>query len=175
LSFNGGITTDVNQVVKAAFVEVPFVGKLNCEAFIFDFKKTETYQLLPKISIPVQKMKGMLAFAVQDLMMVSNEEGLFPGDVVIAVRVNAENIAEGDVVLILTDDTMFVRRFSKTALGYVLMADHVNIPALPVDFDTPIFFWKVSEVLLNRYPNFTSRLEDRINQIDAKLKMLSTK
>tara|TARA_B100000809_G_C15115828_1_gene522388 strand:- start:863 stop:1606 length:744 start_codon:yes stop_codon:yes gene_type:complete len=175
LSFNGGITTDVNQVVKAGFVEVPFVSKLNCEAFIFDFKKSESYQLLPKISVPIQKMNGMLAFAVQDLMMVSNEEGLFPGDVIIAARLMPENIAEGDVVLILTNDTMFVRRYSKTALGYVLLADHVNIPPVLIDFDAPIFFWKVSEVLLKRYPNFTSRLEDRINQIDAKLKMLSTK
>jgi transcriptional regulator with XRE-family HTH domain len=175
LSFNGGITTDVNQVVKAGFVEVPFVSKLNSEAFIFDFKKSESYQLLPKINVPIQKMNGMLAFAVQDLMMVSNEEGLFPGDVIIAARAMSENIAEGDVVLILANDTLFVRRFSKTASGYLLLADHVNIPPVLIDFEIPIFFWKVSEVLLKRYPNFTSRLEDRINQIDAKLKMLSTK
>ena len=175
LSFNGGITTDVNQVVKGGFVEVPFVSKLNSEVFILDFKESESYQLLPKINVPIQKMNGMLAFAVQDLMMVSNEEGLFPGDIVFAAREMSENIAEGDVVLILANDTLFVRRFSKTASGYLLLADHVNITPVLVDFDTPIFFWKVFEVLLKRYPNFTSRLEDRINQIDAKLKMLSTK
>jgi transcriptional regulator with XRE-family HTH domain len=174
LRFDGGITTDVNEVVKTSFVDVPFVSKLNCEAFIFDFKKSETYDLLPKITVPVQKTNGMLAFAVQDLMMVSNEEGLFPGDVVIGARITAENIGEGEVVLVLVNDTIFVRRFSKTTTAYVLLADHVNISPLLIDFDTAVFFWKVSEVLLKRYPSFTSRLEDRINEIDAKLKKLNT-
>jgi transcriptional regulator with XRE-family HTH domain len=175
LRFNGGITTDVNQVVKAGFVEVPFINNLNCETFIFDFKQSESYDLLPKINVPIQKMNEMLAFTVQDLMMISNEEGLFPGDVVIGTRAMAENINDDEVVLVLANDTMFVRRFSKTDLGYELLADHVNIQPLLIDLDTPIFFWKISEVLLKRYPKFTSKLEDRINQIDAKLRMLSTK
>ncbi len=175
LRFNGGITTDVNQVVKAGFVEVPFINKLNCESFISDFKQSQSYDLLPKINVPIQKMNGMLAFTVQDLMMISNEEGLFPGDVVIGTRAMAENINEDEVVLVLANDTMFVRRFNKSDLGYELLADHVNIQPLLIDFDTPVFFWKISEVLLKRYPKFTSKLEDRINQIDAKLRMLSTK
>tara|TARA_B110001454_G_C12685501_1_gene419986 strand:- start:135 stop:878 length:744 start_codon:yes stop_codon:yes gene_type:complete len=175
LRFDGGITTDVNQLVRNGFVEVPFVGELNCKTFIFDFMKSETYDFLPKISVPVKKKNGMLAFEVQDLVMVSNEEGLFPGDVVIGECVGVENLEEGEVVLVLVNESMIVRRFSKTASGYVLLADHVNIPSLIVDFDTAIFFWRVSEVILKRYPNFTSRLEDRINQIDAKLNKLSMK
>jgi len=175
LRFDGEITTDVNQLVRNGFVEVPFVGELNSEAFIFDFMKSETYDFLPKISVPIKKMSGMLAFAVQDLVMVSNEEGLFPGDVVIGGRVDVENMVEGEVVLVLVNEAMFVRRFSKTSSGYVLSADHVNISPLNVDFDTSIFFWRISEVLLKRYPNFISRLEDRINQIDAKLNKLSMK
>ena len=175
LRFNDVITTDVNQVVKAGFVEVPFINNLNSDSFIFDFKQTESYDLLPKINVPIQKMDGMLAFTVQDLMMISNEEGLFPGDVVIGTRVMAENINDSEVVLVLANDTMFVRRFNKSDLGYELLADHVNIQPLLFDFDTPVFFWKISDVLLKRYPKFTSNLEDRINQIDVKLRMLSTK
>ena len=175
LRFNDVITTDVNQVVKAGFVEVPFINNLNSDSFIFDFKQTESYDLLPKINVPIQKMDGMLAFTVQDLMMISNEEGLFPGDVVIGTRVMAENINDSEVVLVLANDTMFVRRFNKSDLGYELLADHVNIQPLLINFDTPVFFWKISEVLLKRYPKFTSNLEDRINQIDVKLRMLSTK
>ena len=175
LRFNDGITTDVNQVVKAGFVEVPFINNLNSDSFIFDFKQTESYDLLPKINVPIQKTDGMLAFTVQDLMMISNEEGLFPGDVVIGTRVMAENINDSEVVLVLANDTMFVRRFNKSDLGYELLADHVNIQPLLINFDTPVFFWKISDVLLKRYPKFTSNLEDRINQIDVKLRMLSTK
>ncbi|MGK0290138.1 MAG: transcriptional regulator with XRE-family HTH domain [bacterium] len=175
LRFDGGVTTDVNQVVKVGLVEVPFVSELNCEAFVYNFIKSETYELLPRISIPVEKKNDMLAFVIQDLMMVSNEEGLFPGDVVIGERVRIDNIEEGEVVMVLVNETIFVRRFSKTGSTYLLLADHINISPLLIDCDTTIFFWKVSEVLLKRYPNFTSRLEDRINQIDAKLKKLSTK
>jgi transcriptional regulator with XRE-family HTH domain len=173
LSFDGVITTDVNQVVKNGFVEIPFLSELNLKAFIFDFKKSKTYELLPKICLPVKKTNDMLAFAIQDLMMVSNEEGLFPGDVVICTYEIPSNIEEGEVVLVLINDNMIVRRFSKTTSAYFLSADHVNIAPLNIDFNTTIFFWKVTEVLLKRYPNFISKLEDRINQIDAKLKKLS--
>ena len=175
LRFDGEITTDVNQLVKNGFVEVPFVGELNCEAFIFDFMRSETYDFLPKITVPVDEVKGMLAYVVQDLMMVSNEEGLFPGDVVIGERIDSDDIKEGEVVLVLVNEAMFVRRYSRTESAYVLLADHVNISPMNVDFDTSIFFWKISEVLLKRYPSFTSKLEDRINQIDAELKRLSLK
>lgn len=175
LSFDGDFTTNVNQIVKMGFAEVPFVNELNMSDFVSDFAITNNYDSLPKISVPVSKGENILAFAVQDLVMVRNEEGLFPGDVVIGKRISSEELNEDDVLIVLLKDAIFVRRFSKTETHYELKAEHVNVPSINVDFDEKVSFWKVSEVLLKRYPNFTSKFEDRMNQLNAKIEELSKK
>lgn len=175
LSFDGGFTTNVSQIVKMGFVEVPFVNELNKGDFISEFFVSENYDALPKITIPVETEDDMLAFAVQDLVMVKNEEGLFPGDVVIGKRISIGELAEDDVLIVLTKKTIFIRRFSKNETHFELNAEHVNVPSIAIGFDEEVCFWKVSEVLLKRYPNFTSKIDDRINQLNAKIEQLSKK
>lgn len=175
LSFNGGITTDVNQVVKATFTEVPFVNQLNCKIFIKDFSTSHSYRSLPKIKIPIEQKKNLLAFTVQDLFMVSNEEGLFPNDIVIGESTKPKDLNKGDVVIILANDDLYIRRYSTSDKGYSLLADHIHINPVNIPYNATIYFWKVSYVFLKRYPKFASKLEVRINQLDAELKRLSSK
>ena len=175
LSFNGGITTDVNQLVKAGFTDVPFVNVLNSKMFIADFKTSQSYSSLPTIRIPVETNFHLLAFTVQDLFMVSNEEGLFPNDVVVGESIVSKNLVQGDVVVALVNDELYIRRYDTSDTGYNLLADHVNIPPISIPYEVTVHFWKVSYVFLKRYPKFTSKLEARINQLDAELKLLSSK
>jgi transcriptional regulator with XRE-family HTH domain len=173
LSFDGGFTTNVNQVVKMSFAEVPFVNALNMSDFISDFTQSAEYGLLPKISIPIIAEDTMLAFAVQDLVMVRNEQGLFPGDVVIGKRVSDEELNDGDVLIVMVKKTMFVRRILKHEKHYELKADHINVSSEIIKFDEEFSFWRVSDVFLRRYPNFTSKFEDRMNELNAKIEKLS--
>ncbi len=175
LSFDGDITTDVNQVVKAGFTEVPFVNALNSSLFIDDFKTSQNYSLLPTILVPIEASAQLLAITVQDLFMVSNEEGLFPNDVVVGESIVPEKLEQGDVVIALVDDELLIRRYTSSETAYNLLADHVNIPPISVAKDVAVQFWKVSYVFLRRYPKFASKLEARINQLDAELKRLSSK
>lgn len=175
LSFDGGITTDVNQVVKAGFTEVPFVNALNSKMFIDDFKTSQNYSSLPTIRIPVEASSHLLAITVQDLFMVSNEEGLFPNDVVVGESIVPKDLTQGDVVVALVNDALLIRRYDTSDAGHSLLADHINIPPITIPYDVAIHFWKVSYVFLKRYPKFASKLEARINQLDAELKRLSSK
>ena len=175
LSFDEGITTDVNQVVKSSFTEVPFINELNSSVFINDFKLSQSYSVLPTITVPIEKSSNLLAFTIQDLFMVTNEEGLFPNDVVVGEAIEPANLIKGDVVITLANDSLFVRRYEVTETEYTLLADHVNIPPIKIPFDTEVYFWKVSYVFLKRYPKFASKLEVRINELDAELKRLSSK
>ncbi|MDO6736906.1 helix-turn-helix domain-containing protein [Wenyingzhuangia sp. 2_MG-2023] len=169
LSFDGGITTDLNQVVRSSFVEIPFVTHLNKSLFVADFTHSQTYDFLPKIKIPTTDDKDVLAFVVDDLVMVHQQEGLFPGDVVIGKRVLLEDVKTGEVVLVLTQETMFVRRFSKTETHYMFLADQINVAPIEVTLETDVYLWKVTEVILKRYPQFVSDLENKVNQIINKL------
>jgi len=175
LSFDGGITTDVNQVVKSGFASVPFINKLNSSMFIDEFKTSQSYGSLPTILIPIEASSQLLAVTVQDLVMVSNEEGLFPDDVVVGESILPEALVQGDVVVALVNDVLLIRRFDNSSEGFSLTADHVNIPAIVIPKDTDIHFWKVSYVFLKRYPKFASKLEARINELDAELKRLSSR
>ena len=175
LSFDGGITTDVNQVVKSGFASVPFINKLNSSMFIDDFKTSQSYSSLPTILIPIEASSQLLAVTVQDLVMVSNEEGLFPDDVVVGESILPEALVQGDVVVALVNDALLIRRFENSSEEFSLTADHVNIPAIAIPKDTDIHFWKVSYVFLKRYPKFASKLEARINELDAELKRLSSR
>lgn len=175
LSFNDGVTTDVNQIVKASLVKIPFVNSLNCKMFVDDFLTSKSYNSLPVIQVPIKSEANLLAFTVQDLYMVSNEEGLFPDDIVIAENCLPEDLLKGDVVIVLVNNSLLIRRYDTTDLGYNLLADHVNIPPIAIPYQNEIYFWKVISVFLKRYPKFSSNLEFRINQLDAELKRLSGK
>jgi transcriptional regulator with XRE-family HTH domain len=175
LRFNDGITTDINQIVKASLREVPFVNGVNRQLFIDTYKGSRSYGLLPTIRIPVSANLEFLAFTVQDLFMVSDEQGLFPNDVVIGERTMIDSLVSGDVVIALVADELLIRRYETAADGYKLLADHIHILPLQLSFDVPAYFWKVSFVFLKRYPEFASKLSLKINQIDTKLSALLSK
>ncbi len=175
LRFNDAITTDVNQIVKSKLVQVPFVDALNMSEFKSSFVGNASYESLPKLSLPVEERTGLLAFEVQDLYMVSNEEGVYPGDVVIGEQCEAGDLEENDVVLVLCEDVLCVRRYASSKGSFILKADHAHIPPLELDRNGKVYFWKVANVLYKRMPTSASKLEDRINQLDAKLAALSDK
>jgi transcriptional regulator with XRE-family HTH domain len=175
LRFNGGITTDINQIVKTSFKEIPFVNSLNSKLFVNNFKRSQSYNSLPTIRVPVEENLDFLAFMVKDLFMVSDGEGLFPKDIVIGERRGAETLVAGDVVVVLVDDVLRIRRFAISETGYELMADHIHIPPIYIPFEVAIYFWKVSFVFLKQYPKRTSKLSDKINELDRKLTQLLSK
>lgn len=175
LQFDGGFTTNVGQIVEKSLIEIPYLNELNINSFIEDYRASQSLQSLPKITVPVSYEEGLIAFSVQDLVMVKNEEGLFPGDVVIGVKTLPEDLEDGNVVLVLTSNAMFVRRVSKTDAFYEFKAEHINVPAIKISRDEKMDFWKVNGVLLKRFPNFTSKFEDRMNQLNAKIEELSKK
>ena len=175
LRFNGGITTDINQIVKTSFKEIPFVNSLNSKLFVDNFKTTQSYSSLPTIRVPVEGNFDFLAFMVKDLFMVSGEEGLFPNDVVIGESTNTDALIDGDVVIALVDDELLIRRFTISDRGYELVADHIHIPSIYIPFDTVVYFWKVSFVFLKQYPKFTSKIAVKMNELDTKLTQLLSK
>lgn len=173
LSFNEGITTDVNQVMKNTLKKVPLVAELNKDLFIQNFPITKNYNDLPTINLPIKEQKGLLAFVVEDLMMVYKEEGLYPGDVVFGIEKSLEEIQNEEVVIALLNKKIHVRRLYKSGQNYSLMADHVNIEPIEFTLASELLLWQVTSVLLNRYPNFVSGLEGRIDGIDEKLKQMN--
>jgi transcriptional regulator with XRE-family HTH domain len=175
LRFNGGITTDINQIVKASFKEIPFVNSLNSKLFIDNFKTTQSYSSLPTIRVPVEGNLDFLAFMVKDLFMVSDEEGLFPNDVVIGESRASDTLVAGDVVIALVDDALLIRSYTVSDEGYKLLKDHAHIPSIHIPFEAATHFWKVSFVFLKRYPKFTSKLAVKINELDTKLTQLLSK
>ncbi|MBE7644505.1 helix-turn-helix transcriptional regulator [Tenacibaculum finnmarkense] len=173
LRFNEGITTDINQIVKASFTDIPFVNSLNSHQFITDFKTTENYDSLPVLSMPITATAALLAFTVANLYMVSNEEGLFPGDVVVGESTVPENLTKDDVVIVLANDALSIRRYNATDTGYHLSADHIHIAPIIIPYGITIHFWKVSYVFLKRYPKFTSKLDIQLDKLDTVLKQLN--
>jgi transcriptional regulator with XRE-family HTH domain len=173
LRFNEGITTDINQIVKASFKEVPFVNSLNSKLFVDHFKAAQGYSSLPTIRVPVEGDLDLLAFMVKDLFMVSDEEGLFPNDVVIGESKASDALIAGDVVIALIDDALLIRRYTVSDEGYGSLTDHT--PSLEIPIVAAAHFWKVSFVFLKRYPKFSSKLAIKINELDTKLTQLLLK
>ncbi|EAR12557.1 putative prophage LambdaCh01, repressor protein [Polaribacter irgensii 23-P] len=173
LRFNEGITTDINQIVKASFKEIPFVNSLNSAFFVDNFKRSQSYNSLPTIRVPVEGDLDFLAFMVKDLFRVSDEEGLFPNDVVIGESKNIDALFAGDVVIALVDDALLIRRFTISDKGDTALTG--QSPSLDIPIAAATYFWKVSFVFLKRYPKFTSELAIKINELDTKLTQLLLK
>jgi transcriptional regulator with XRE-family HTH domain len=173
LRFNEGITTDINQIVKASFKEIPFVNSLNSALFVDNFKRSQSYNSLPTIRVPVEGDLDFLAFMVKDLFRVSDEEGLFPNDVVIGESKNIDALFAGDVVIALVDDALLIRRFTISDNGDTSLTG--QSPSLDIPTAAATYFWKVSFVFLKRYPKFTSELAIKINELDTKLTQLLLK
>jgi hypothetical protein len=107
--------------------------------------------------------------------MVSDEEGLFPNDVVIGERRASDTLVAGDVVIAMVDDALLIRSYTVSDEGYKLLKDHAHIPSIHIPFEAVTHFWKVSFVFLKRYPKFTSKLAVKINELDTKLTQLLSK
>lgn len=173
LRFNEGITTDINQIVKASFKEIPFVNSLNSKLFVDNFKTSQNYSSLPTIRVPVEGDLDFLAFMVRDLFMVSDEEGLFPNDVVIGESKSVDALIAGDVVIALVDAVLLIRRYTISDKGHASLTEQT--PSLDIPIEAATHFWKVSFVFLKRYPKFTSKLAIKINELDTKLSQLLLK
>ncbi|MGY6648179.1 helix-turn-helix domain-containing protein [Wenyingzhuangia sp. IMCC45574] len=169
LRFDGGVTTDVNQVMKSNLVKVPYVAELNKDSFVTNFPKDESYDDLPTLKLPIKAEERMLAFEVQDLTMVVNQEGLFLNDVVIGKQIAVNEAEKGEVLIVLRAGAMFVRRYSRTETSFVFKSDHVNVAPIEIPVAEEVFFWRITDVVLKRYPKFSSGIEDKINQIMNRL------
>ena len=70
--------------------------------------------------------------------MTHNDKGLYPNDVVVATSFDLkliQELAEGSMVLVLTDDELILRRCKLSDSQMVLSADHINISEKVVAID----------------------------------------
>ena len=174
LHFNDAITTDVNQIVKSTLIEVPFVSVLNVLEFKDSFSGVSSYDSLPKLTLPIQERRDCWHLRYKTCIWCLTKKVCILV-MLLSVKRLMGDLEEGSVVMVLYKDIFCVRRYTSSKSAHILKADHVHIAPLEVDKHEKVVFWKVCDVLLKRMPNSASKLEDRINKLDAKLAALSNK
>ena len=157
LKFKADIVAGMHEVDQESFVEVPCITARNTDDYIVYYENDAFVSQLPQLKLPLEKEEVLRGFTVQNLEMTHNDKGLYPNDVVVATSFDLkliQELAEGSMVLVLTDDELILRRCKLSDSQMVLSADHINISEKVVAIDQIKELWVVKYVFFKRLPVF---------------------
>jgi len=128
-----------------------------------------------QVILPVDKSETMRGFVVTNLEMTSQNQGLFPKDVVLGTFVKNDdykNIEDGAIVLALTKDELILRKAYIFSDTIILKAEHQNIDELRFPFSEINEVWKITSVFQKRITSIGSGIEDKLSMLEKEFAKL---
>ena len=180
LKFKADIVAGMHEADQETFVEVPCITSRNAADYIEYFENDAFVGQLPQLKLPLDSDEALRGYTVQNLEMTHNDKGLYPNDVVVATSFDLkliQELTEGSMVLVLTDEELILRRFRLSEGQVVLSADHINISEKAVAIDQVKELWVVKYVFFKRLPVFgevKSEEEDKMAVLMAEINKIKS-
>lgn len=178
LKFKGVITTNINELSREVFVEVPCITELNLADYCKYYHKETFVSQLPKLALPIKSTLTLRGYTINNLEMTTHDKGLYPNDVVIGQYCpldSIKSIQNGTLVLALVSNKLILRRLHVLNDDIILRADHVNIEEKVFGFDEIKELWDIKYVFFNRIPDYKDELEDRLVILANELNKIKNK
>ncbi len=123
--------------------DTPLVVKENYLEYIVNYDHKDYINSLPFIQLPNTQHEKTRAFEVQDNAMEFNGHGLLHGDILSCSLVKKEDLVEGEVYVLVTDQNVYVRRLVKTKPTLEFRPDNPNFIRLDWSKHNWQELWKV--------------------------------
>lgn len=172
LKFKGGITTDINELTKEKFAEIPCITESNMVDYTLYSDKATFVNQMPKLQLPVKNNLELRGFTITNLEMTSHDKGLYPNDIVVGHYFPVNKIKEllnGTLVLVLVSGKLILRRIYVMKDKIVLRADHSNIEDKEFEKKDIKEIWKIKYSFFKRIPELKDDLEDQLSMLANEL------
>lgn len=169
LKFKSSLSEQFDVEQKERFPEIPCITELNAKEYL-EFCEKESYvKDMPVLSLPIESETDLRAYRIQSLEMSSQDNGLFPKDLVVGERVELNKINKlnyGEMVLAVTKDQLILRRMYLHNDQLILRADHKNVPEISLTKSDLCEVWRIIAVFQNRVPDFSNGIEEKLQKLE---------
>ncbi len=178
LKFKGGVTTDVKELNKDQFTEIPCITENNQSDYCLHYNNETFVNQMPKLNLPLKNTLPLRGFTIDNLEMTSYDKGLYPNDIVIGHYFPVNKIKEllnGTLVLVLVSGKLILRRIYVLKNKIVLRADHANIEDKEFGKKDIDEIWKIKYAFFKRIPDFKDDVEDQLSILANELNKIKRK
>jgi len=178
LKFKGNLTLEQESIQQDPFAIIPCITSGNHSEYIEHFKKQHFIADLPQLCLPLNTDKKFRGYAVQNLEMSHNDQGLFPKDIAIGELVPPsvyKKLNNGIIVLVLIEDALILRRLFITAKKIVLRAEHKNVDDIEMTVNEVKELWRIRYVFYHRIPDAHPNIEEKLQVLEQEFAKLRQK
>jgi transcriptional regulator with XRE-family HTH domain len=175
LRFNDQLTVAPEELEKEVFAVVPCITPKNSKDYLEYFDNPQFINDLPLITLPINPEKTFRAYTVDSLEMTSQDEGLFPNDLIVAEHVPLDVVPKlnaGTMVLVVTADKFILRRMYVTGKNLTLRADHKNIEEVSIKLSEIKELWRARYVFYRRLPEAANDITSKMNALQKQMEEL---
>ncbi len=165
LKFKGNLTLEQESIERETFASIPCITSTNESEYLEHYNKEHFIKDLPRLSLPLNPEKQFRGYTVQNLEMSQNDQGLFPKDIAIGEFVPSsvyKKLNNGILVLVVTEETLILRRLFMTDKKIVLRAEHKNVDDIEMNVKEVKELWRVRYVFYHRIPDAHTNIEEKL-------------
>ena len=169
LKFRGDLQTQELEEHQEIFMKIPCITPNNKTDYLKYADNPNFIQDLPGLSLPIHNEVELRAYIIDNLEMSTDQDGLYPKDVIIGERISKRKFNElqsSCLFLTVLDDQILLRRLFQANKNFVLKADHRGIDDLEIKHSEVRELWEVKYVFFHR------ALDLQKNEVQNKLAYL---
>lgn len=151
---------------------IKFVSEKNTSSYSEYYDNNSYINDLPEIYLPVESEKLLRAFAVTNLEMTDHDKGLYPKDIVIAEQIpqeEFESFGNGEVVIVVLDKEIVLRKIYFVADKVILKAAHKNIEEKIFSKSSIKELWNAKYSFIRRLPEVGDDVENKLLFLEREL------
>ena len=171
LKFKVDFESSVLEKNNDLFIKIPCITPQLQTDYLRHHDNPNFIADLPYLNLPVTNENELRAFVVDNLEMSSDNDGLYPKDIIIGERVARKrfpDLQNSCIYLLILKDRILLRRVFQASKKFILKADHRGIDELEIDHTEVKELWELKYVFYHRVP------EKRNTDIKEKLSFLET-
>ncbi|PNW26662.1 helix-turn-helix domain-containing protein [Formosa algae] len=176
--FHAELEGNPDMIIKKKFTEIPCITFEDHNNYINLASNANFINDLTPIALPIKSDNSLRAFVVNNLEMTSENNGLFPKDIVIGEwtpKSDFEKITQPEIFLILTKDELLLKRIFPSNNAFILKADHAGIEESLLPFTEIVELWQIKYVFHNRVPDIKdSQVLNKLAYLEHEFKKLKS-
>ena len=178
LQFKGEVVTNIKEVKKEKFAEVPCITIDNNVDYVQQYNHQRFLDEMPILSLPINIEKDFRAFTVCNLEMTMHDKGFYPKDIVVGEKTPLTVVSKlnnGTLVFVLVKGKIFFRRLYMSDSNLILRADHKSIDDEILNLSEVKELWRVRYAFFKRIPELSDGIENKLDTLEQKLEHLINK
>ncbi len=171
LKFKGDLPLNFEEQMREKLARIPLITEQHLKSYITNFENEYFVEDLPCMHLPVNTQKKFRGYVVVNLEMTNHDQGLYPKDIVVGEFVPKgvyKKLENGNMVLVLVNNQLILRRLYITKNKITLRADHKGIDDQIFKLSEVVEMWKIRYVFYKRVPelNVSHNLKEKLNFLE---------